>query len=179
MRITVADTGTGIPPEVLDKVFDPFFTTKGQGKGSGLGLSTALGIVQTHGGFIDVHSEVGQGARFDVYLPSRCEDLPLTTTTDQPSLPSGHGELILVVDDEPFILETVQATLERHRYQVLTASDGLEALAQYRERCNDIRAVLLDLMMPNMDGAATLAALEELRAQNRSLPPAACIPQDG
>jgi two-component system, cell cycle sensor histidine kinase and response regulator CckA len=160
VRITVEDPGPGIPDEVLDRVFDPFFTTKEPGKGTGLGLATALGIVKSHGGFIQVWSEVGRGSRFEVYLPAHVA--PVETVEPAPGeAPDGNGELILVVDDEPFILQTVRATLERHGYRVVTAADGREALQAHERHRAGIDAVLLDMMMPGMDGLDVLAALRE------------------
>jgi CheY-like chemotaxis protein len=165
--LAVSDTGTGIPTDILDKVFDPFFTTKGPGRGTGLGLSTALGIVRNHGGFINVSSAVGQGSQFAVYLPA----LPAIETR-QPEqqrqhLSSGQGELILVVDDEPFILETAQATLEGHGYRVLTATDGTQAVDLFRGRRGEVQAILLDMMMPGMDGPTALATVAALDAKVR------------
>jgi two-component system cell cycle sensor histidine kinase/response regulator CckA len=160
--ITVSDTGVGIPAEIIDKIFDPFFTTKETGKGTGLGLSTVIGIVRNHGGFVNVYSEVGKETRFRVYLPvadtgqlGQAEEL-------RKEVPCGHGELILVVDDEAAIREIAKQTLENHGYSVLTANDGAEAVALYAEHKDEIRAVLTDTMMPYMDGPATIRALYRL-----------------
>jgi signal transduction histidine kinase/ActR/RegA family two-component response regulator len=168
VRLTVEDTGNGIPPEVIDKVFDPFFTTKSAGKGTGLGLSTALGIVRSHQGFIDIASPVGRGTRLSVHLPAAQEAEPRSTVQARP-LPRGRGELILVVDDEANILQTVRATLEGHGYRVLTAGEGSAAVALFREHVGSIRAVVLDARMPGMDTTAIMAALEDLDPQVRVL----------
>lgn len=166
LRITVADTGTGIPTDVQDRVFDPFFTTKEKGKGTGLGLSTVLGIVRGHGGFIQVSSEVGRGSRFEVYLPAHLPALRVADARAE-EVADGQGELILLVDDERLILDTVKTTLERHGYRVVTAGDGEEALAVYDRHQGKIGAVLLDMMMPGMDGPETLVAL---RSRDSELP---------
>jgi CheY-like chemotaxis protein len=167
--ITVADTGAGIPPDLIDKVFDPFFTTKEHGKGTGLGLSTALGIVKAHGGLINVSSEVGKGTRFAIHLPASLAAEATPARQERRELPAGCGELILVVDDEPLIRETARTALEGHGYRVLTAIDGGEGLAAYRQHREEIRAVLLDLMMPGPDGAAIMEALHQLNSQVRIL----------
>lgn len=165
--ITVADTGTGIQPQVMDKMYDPFFTTKDKGKGTGLGLSTALGIVRSHGGFITVYSEVGKGASFNIYLPAVEGPATEQAIELQKALPLGHGELILVVDDETPILEVARATLESHGYRALTANDGRQAVDLYRAHQLDISAVLLDMMMPIMDGPETVQALEAINPNVR------------
>ncbi len=161
--ITVSDTGAGIPPDILDRIFEPFFTTKELGKGTGLGLSTALGIVRSHGGFIDVYSEVGKGTAFKVYLPAVTAPETLKVQECQYELPAGHGELILLVDDEDQIREITQITLEKHGYKVITANDGKEAVALYSRHREKIRLVLMDMMMPVMDGQASI---RELRKAN-------------
>lgn len=161
--ITVADTGTGIPAEILDRIFEPFFTTKAQGVGTGLGLSTVVGIIKGHGGFVSVNSTVGVGTQFKVYLPA-----VQGTATPEPAdleLPPGQGELILVVDDEAAIRETTKTSLEMYNYKVLTASDGIEAIALYAQHKNDISAVLMDMMMPHMDGPTTIRTLQKINPQ--------------
>ena len=165
--ISVRDTGMGIPPQIIDKIFDPFFTTKEQGKGTGLGLPTSLGIVRSHGGFIDVSSEPGGGSRFKVYLPALDAVAEAAELEEQPEPPAGEGELIMVVDDEEPIRRATQGMLEAFGYRVVTASDGGEACELYREKCDEISAVLTDMMMPVMDGAAVIA---ELRSLNPLLP---------
>jgi two-component system, cell cycle sensor histidine kinase and response regulator CckA len=158
--ITVADTGTGIEFSILDRIFDPFFTTKDIGKGTGLGLSTVVGIVKSHRGFIDVNSEVGKGTRFKVYLPATvtAEIIPAVVTT-QPA--SGRGELILVVDDEVPIQVITTAMLETHGYSVMTASDGIEAIALYAQHQQEIGVVVMDMMMPNLDSLTIVRALRK------------------
>ncbi|MDB6173766.1 MAG: sensor hybrid histidine kinase [Chthoniobacteraceae bacterium] len=160
--IEVRDTGTGIPDAVLDKIFDPFFTTKEIGKGTGLGLSTSLGIVKSHGGFIGVVSEAGKGTTFQVYLPAQAELHPLETGICTTELIHGNGEWVLVVDDELSIRTVTQHALEAFGYRVLTASEGVEAVALYAQRFTEIAVVLTDMMMPVMDGAATIVVLRKI-----------------
>jgi PAS domain S-box-containing protein len=161
VMIAVADTGEGIPQQLLSNIFDPFFTTKEQGKGTGLGLSTVQGIVKSHGGFINVYSEVGKGTEFKIYLPV-AESPHAITEAVQVDWPMGNGELILVVDDEAAVRELAQNVLETFGYRALMASDGAEAMAIYAERRGEIQAVVTDLMMPVMDGPATIRALQRL-----------------
>ncbi len=161
--ISIADTGTGIPPEILDRIFEPFFTTKDMGKGTGLGLSTVMGIVKSHGGFINVYSELGQGTQFKVYLPAA--EAIQTEPAEDSEFPKGHGELILIVDDEPAIREITQTSLQAYNYKVLTASDGIEAVALYADRRDEISVVLTDMMMPSMDGPTTIRTLRKINPQ--------------
>jgi len=162
VTISVRDTGVGIPPQIIGKIFDPFFTTKEQGKGTGLGLSTSLGIVRSHGGFINVYSEPGAGALFKVYLPALDIGAEETEREERPEPPAGAGELILVVDDEEPIRRVTRGMLEAFGYRVITAPDGGEACELYRQKRDEITAVLTDMMMPVMDGAAVIAALRRL-----------------
>lgn len=159
--VTITDTGCGIPAEHLERVFEPFFTTKEVGKGTGLGLSTAIGIIKSHGGFINVDSEVGKGTQFKVYLPSADNQQSQSITLDKDLL-TGNGELILIVDDETAIREITKLSLETYNYRVLTASDGVEALAIYAQYQKEIDLVLLDMMMPAMDGSLTIRTLQKI-----------------
>ncbi len=163
VRLTVADTGPGVPPEVIDKVFEPFFTTKPVGKGTGLGLSTVYSIVRSHGGFVSVESEVGKGTTFYAYLPASEETEVVRKDEVSEDECAGNGETILVVDDEEFILDATREVLERLGYKVLTANDGTEAVKVFEERGNDIDLVVTDIMMPQMDGIATIRALKKMR----------------
>jgi CheY-like chemotaxis protein len=161
VAVAVSDTGTGMPPEVLEHIFDPFFTTKELGKGTGLGLSTALGIVKGHGGFVNVYSEVGTGSRFVACFPAAGEASAVRPPSASPAM-LGRGELILVVDDESAIAQIARQTLEAHGYRVLTAANGAEAVELFAAHRGEVRAVLTDMMMPVLDGAATIRALRAL-----------------
>ncbi len=162
VALAVTDSGTGIPPEIQERIFDPFFTTKGVGKGTGLGLSTVAGIIKSHGGFSNVYSELGRGTRFVVYLPALKEGSQVMNTTEAVKLPTGDGEVVLVVDDEAPIRAILRETLEAQGYRVLTAEHGMEALAIYAERGPEIGVVLTDWMMPQMDGPTTIRELQRL-----------------
>jgi PAS domain S-box-containing protein len=165
--LQVKDTGTGIPPEIAEKIFDPFFTTKEIGKGTGLGLSTTLAIVKSHRGFIRVHSELGSGTTFEVYLPAQTEASADAKAESTLEIPHGHGELILVVDDEASVRLITQQTLETFGYRVVLAADGAEALAVYSTRSTEIAVVLTDMMMPVMDGATTIQVLHKINPEVR------------
>jgi two-component system cell cycle sensor histidine kinase/response regulator CckA len=160
--LSVTDTGTGIPPEIQDKIFDPFFTTKEQGKGTGLGLATVLGIVNNHGGFVNVYSEPKKGTRFSIYFPAAEMGQVAEDERSLKEVPVGHGELVLVIDDEASIREMARATLETHGYRVLTASDGAEAVAVYAQHRAEVKLVISDMAMPIMDGPTTVRALKRL-----------------
>ena len=178
--ITVTDTGTGIPKEIQDKIFDPFFTTKEPGKGTGLGLSTTLTIVKNHGGFILCHSVPGEGSRFEVYFPANLsrggED---TTITRETRLPRGHNELVLVVDDEAPIRNITRKTLEQFGYRVLLAADGAEAVSLYSPRRTEISAVITDMVMPIMDGPATIIALKNINPEVKIISSSGMASQGG
>jgi len=160
--INVADTGPGMAHEIQSRIFEPFFTTKEMTKGTGLGLSTALTIVKSHGGFINVYSELHKGSEFSLYLPALDTPGAVEAAALQTDLPLGNGELILVVDDEESIREITKGTLETFGYKVLTANDGTEALALYADKKNEIAVVLTDMVMPFMDGPATIRALHRM-----------------
>jgi two-component system sensor kinase len=160
--LRVADTGTGIPQAILEKIFDPFFTTKEFGKGTGLGLSTVQGIAKGHGGFLHVQSEVGAGTEFCIYLPADEVNQARPAEQDKDLPPSGHGETILVVDDEAAICQVTQKNLEAHGYNVLIARNGLEAVDVFGQHQGEIHLLFTDMMMPGMDGTATIKALRAI-----------------
>jgi PAS domain S-box-containing protein len=163
--ISISDTGTGMTPETLDRIFDPFFTTKEVGQGTGLGLSTAMVIVKNHGGFINVYSEVGKGTWFKVYLPAIGTHEIIAPPIENLTL--GCNETILIVDDEMSIRAITGTILETHNYRVLTAADGIEAIATYAELKLEIDVVLLDLMMPSLDSVTIVKTLHKLNPHVR------------
>lgn len=169
VRLQVIDTGLGISPEVQARMFDPFFSTKDVGKGTGLGLATALTIVKSHGGFIDLRSEPGRGAEFDVFLPAEQQPEPALAEAQIQAIPRGNGELVLVVDDERSIRQVTKATLSDYGYQVLTAADGMEAIALFDQNSDRVRLVITDMMMPLMDGAALIKSLQQIKPGVRIL----------
>jgi len=169
VRLEVSDTGTGIPPEVVDRIFEPFFTTKEHGKGTGLGLSTVIGIIRSHGGSVHVESEQGIGSKFIVLLPA----LPSSTTeTDKQArrpLPGGHNELILIVDDERSFLSITQATLRSHGFRTIHAINGVDALSCFIQHQDEVAAVITDVMMPALDGIALVTQLRRLNPDVRCI----------
>ncbi len=167
VRLSVTDTGIGMPSDVLVQVFEPFFTTKPVGTGTGLGLSTVYSIVKSHNGFATVYSEVGLGTTFHVYLPFSKADVPVETSQREVVVHQGKGKLVLVVDDEPFILEAASEALMEAGYTVRTAATGRQALEVFDAHAHETAAVVIDLMMPELDGLATIRAL---RARDPRLP---------
>jgi two-component system, cell cycle sensor histidine kinase and response regulator CckA len=161
IRLSVTDTGTGIPPEVLERIFEPFYTTKEPDKGTGLGLSTVAGIVRDHGGYIDVLTKVGSGTEFQVYLPAIDTVDDPEKNCQKPSLPTGHGELILVMDDEEAVRELAKTVLENYGYRVLTALNGLEGIARFEEHRHDIKLIVSDTDMPFMDGLTAIRSIQQ------------------
>ena len=145
-RITVRDTGVGIPPHLLARIFDPFFTTKDPGRGSGLGLSMVYGMANSACGFVQVESEVGLGSAFSIYLPLKAPPVERRTAA-RAVLEPGSGT-VLVVDDEPLVLAFVEEALKKLGYRVLTAADGRQACETYSSHFRQIDLVLLDLVMP-------------------------------
>lgn len=165
IHIQVEDNGSGMPPEVVERIFEPFFTTKEIGKGTGLGLSSALAIIKSHHGFLRVESEVGKGTRFHVYLPAHMTASVGEAQPAHADLPRGSGELILVVDDEAAVQQITKQTLETFGYRVLLAADGAEAVTLYSSRRDEVALVLTDMMMPVMDGPATIQVLMRMNPQ--------------
>jgi PAS domain S-box-containing protein len=165
----VKDTGTGIPPDLLKRIWEPFFTTKEATKGSGLGLSTVLGIVSEHQGFVTLKTEVGRGTTFRVHLPAALTGPEKAGTATPFNAPRGNGELILVVDDEPDVREVTSAILAHHGYRVLTAGDGAEAVTLLAPRSTEVKLVVTDLQMPHLDGASLASVVRRLNPAIRIL----------
>jgi PAS domain S-box-containing protein len=159
LKIAVSDTGIGMNETTIDRIFDPFYTTKATG--TGLGLSTVSGIIRAHGGTIDVDSKLGAGSCFNIYLPAS-ERAETPTPITRHHRYDGNGRSILVVDDETGVREILKATLERHNYRVILASDGIEAIALYAEHHGQITTIIIDMMMPYLDTHSTIAALEQI-----------------
>jgi two-component system, cell cycle sensor histidine kinase and response regulator CckA len=168
VAVAVRDDGVGMSPDLLDRAFDPFVTTKETGAGTGLGLSTALGIVTSHGGFIEVDSTEGQGSTFEVYLPAVDSIAPGPDGTDdqQPDHDSTRP-LVLLVDDEAPIRATTRQMLESLGFRVITAENGDEAIDLFRQHRGQVDVVLTDLMMPGMDGNALIEELRQLQPSVR------------
>ena len=160
--VEIADTGVGMPPDLIERIFDPFFTTKEVGKGTGLGLSTSLAIIKSHGGFIRVESEPGKGTKFRVYLPAQTTASADPEARDAAEIARGCGETILVVDDELPVRQIIKHTLEASGYKVLLAEDGTEAVKIFAARHAEIPVVLTDMMMPLMDGTTTVQILRKI-----------------
>lgn len=159
--LSVSDTGSGMSEEVRERAFEPFFTTKGPERGSGLGLSTAYGIIKQHDGMIHVYSEPGMGSRFKIYLPI-VERAALSVGGHVERLVRGGNETLLVAEDNDMVRQVVCALLERAGYQVIAAKDGGEAVQLFEQRGNEIHLALLDAVMPVMSGRAVFQHLHTL-----------------
>jgi two-component system cell cycle sensor histidine kinase/response regulator CckA len=161
--LSVADTGTGILPEVVAHLFEPFFTTKPRGQGTGLGLAQVYGIVAQHNGYIGLETQVGQGSTFTVYLPAHesgeVAEFPEEQTEELPSRPRGAAKTILLVEDEQQIRELGQGLIEELGYRVLAAANGQQALEAFR-LVGKVDLVITDVVMPQMGGKELI---EELR----------------
>lgn len=163
IRIQVEDTGTGIPDDVRDHIFDSFFTTKREGEGTGLGLTTVQGIVQDHKGFLTFTTAPGKGTTFVVHLPATpVAPSEAKQVQTRNAIPRGQGDLILVVDDEPAIRDTTSRSLARYGYRAIQAQDGIEALEQFTNHRDEIKAVVTDFMMPLMDGVTLCCTIRAL-----------------
>jgi two-component system cell cycle sensor histidine kinase/response regulator CckA len=160
--LRVSDTGTGIPPHLLQKIFEPFFTTKEVGKGTGLGLSTVYGIVKQSGGFIFAESEPGTGTSFTIYLPvHRAEAVKAPRKKESAGELWGTGT-ILLVEDEATVRAVAERALTRHGYKVLLAENG-EAAIEILEREKRVDLMISDVVMPTMDGPTTARAAREMQ----------------
>jgi len=168
VQISVTDTGTGIPPQILDRIFDPFFTTKKLSKGTGLGLSTVLGIVKSHRGILQVESHLGKGTTFIASLPASSAQAPsVRKPAASGALPRGNGETILVIDDEEPVRTIARTILTVQNYQVLTAEDGMAGIALYKQNADTVKAVITDMMMPTMQGQEVIQHLIQINPDVR------------
>jgi two-component system cell cycle sensor histidine kinase/response regulator CckA len=174
----VRDTGIGIPPEIIETIFEPFFTTKPATMGTGLGLSTVMAIVKNHGGFVNVYSEVGKGTTFKVYLPALAPAQVERIDVTGRNLPSGKGEMILIVDDEVAVRDIARLTLENYGYRVLVAANGAEGIAVFARHVDEIKVILSDMNMPVMDGAAMTKAVRAINPEVRILSSSGLAPND-
>ena len=165
VKFTISDTGTGMSAETMDRIFDPFFSTKELCDGTGLGLSTTHGIVQSMGGFISVVSEINNGSTFNIYIPAEASTSIIQQTPEiKANHPIGDGELILLVDDNIEFRKVTQETLENHGYKVLVAEDGTEALAQFAKHGNEIKVMITDIAMPHLDGTTLVRTLKRMNS---------------
>jgi CheY-like chemotaxis protein len=160
LALSISDTGVGIEPEILPRIFEPFFTTKEVGKGTGLGLAQVYGIVTQHEGYIDVKTQVGQGTTFTFYLPAILSSSKILASTTEAETLQGHGEVILLVEDDTDVLEVTQAMLEHLGYRVVTATNGRHALEIYDQYQAEIALVLTDVTMPEMGGIVLAQTLQ-------------------
>src|SRR5438105_8384908 len=160
--LTVADTGTGISPELRTRIFEPFFTTKAPDKGTGLGLSTVANLVKRHNGFVELQTEVGKGTEFKIFLPAIPSTESSTPEPKEMPLPVGHGEIILLAEDEQVVLELAKTTLENYGYAVLIAANGLEAIARFEAHKNEISLLVIDCDMRFLDGRSAVRAIRKM-----------------
>jgi CheY-like chemotaxis protein len=167
VELVVTDTGTGMTPEVRERIFEAFFTTKGAGKGTGLGLASVHAIVRKYHGFVNVTSAAGEGTVFKIYFPvdpsMKSDSRPPMMIENQ----RGKGETVLLVDDERSIRDIAQQTLESFGYRVLVAGDGIEGIALYVRNAGTIGVVITDMLMPNCDGLSMIRALLGINSEVR------------
>jgi two-component system, cell cycle sensor histidine kinase and response regulator CckA len=162
IKIGIADTGSGMAPDVLKKIFEPFFTTKEQGKGTGMGLASVYGTIKSHRGGIDVRSRVGEGSEFILYLPfTKAKEIEHGDAGSRTVAPLRSAK-VLVVDDEPLVLSATERNLEYLGYRIITADSGEKALNIYKESFKEIDAVLLDLIMPGLSGKETFIRMRSV-----------------
>ena len=167
VKISVTDTGVGMDKETQEKIFDPFFTTKEVGRGTGLGLASAYGIIKNHGGFINIYSEKGHGTTFNIYLPASEKEVTEEKKSAGEILEG--SETILFVDDEDMIIEIAGELFEPLGYKVLVARSGKEAIEIYEKNKERIDIVLLDMIMPDMSGGDTYDSLKEINPKVKVL----------
>ena len=165
--LTIADTGSGIPPMIIDRIFDPFFTTKEKGKGTGLGLATVYGIVKDHKGYISVKSDIGKGTSFDIYLPVSGK---IVRDVAKPQVISIEGnENILLIDDDREVLDLIKDILETHGYHVMPVNNSLTAIDFFKNNADKIQLVITDIVMPLMEGNELIKIIKEIKPDIRTV----------
>lgn len=169
VEVAVADTGIGMTPDVLERIFDPFFTTKEYGRGTGLGLASVYGIVRGHGGRIDVTSRPGQGSRFTLWFPAAKATAPAEPAAARAPSRIDRRSTVLLVDDEPSVIDSASRMLERLGFSVIRAPGGEEALALFSRHKDEIDLVVLDVVMPGTGGEAVYRRIREMRPETRIL----------
>ena len=169
VKVSVTDTGIGMDEKTMKRVFDPFFTTKELGRGTGLGLASVYGIMKNHRGLVNVYSEPGNGSTFNLYLPASDKKVENKVNEDVEGMGDSGPISILLVDDEPIILEVGREILESLGHQVVTTGSGLEAVAKLKENRTEIDLVILDMIMPGMGGGEVFDHLKEIDAGVRVL----------
>ena len=162
IKITVTDTGSGIDQETKQRIFEPFFTTKEMGRGTGLGLASVYGIIKSHGGYINVYSEKGQGTTFTIYLPASGKEVRQETSKPVSTVSMGTGT-ILLIDDEQMIIKVGEELLVELGYKVLTAESGHAAIELYKKNAEKIDLVIMDMIMPGMGGGETYDHLKRIK----------------
>jgi signal transduction histidine kinase/ActR/RegA family two-component response regulator len=162
LQLTVSDTGSGIPPDIKRRIFDPYFTTKDVGKGSGMGLAVVHGVVKSHGGRISIESEPGRGSKFTILFPAVEGHSPEAVPKPKPV--TGGSEKILMIDDEPSLLQTASCFLERHGYRVISTTDPGAALDLFGENPNDFDLVITDMAMPKITGVELSGKILQMRS---------------
>jgi CheY-like chemotaxis protein len=167
VKASITDTGEGMDERTRERVFDPFFTTKEMGRGTGLGLASAYGIIKNHGGIIQVQSRKGEGSSFHIYLPASEKEMVAEKAAREKLLRG--SETVLLVDDEEMILEVGLSMLITLGYKVLTARSGREAAELYLEKKKKIDLVVLDMIMPGMGGKETFEELKKIDPDVRVL----------
>ncbi len=162
------DTGSGIPTEILPKIFDPFFTTKGTGKGTGLGLAVVHGILQRHQGVINVESKIGEGTTFHIFFKPSYHNEKREILKNGKNSIQGTGTLFLI-DDEEILLKSNASLLEQLGYTVFTAIDGFKAIELYQSRWSEIDLILMDMVMPGLDGKETFQIIRSINPEAKIL----------
>jgi len=160
VKISISDTGVGMDEKTQQRIFEPFFTTRKMGKGTGLGLASAYGIIKNHGGFIEVNSKKGKGTTFNILLPTSKRKAIENKKLSEALIP-GEGT-ILLVDDENIIIDTGKEMIQKLGYNVLAVNSGKEAVEIYQEKRDEVDLVILDMIMPNMSGSETYDALKQI-----------------